>query len=701
METLLTLAVIASLGIIVLYLLAIHQIIRKRTSKTTVAMLVMRLVIFIIALLLVGAIYFRLILKDAELDDPLKKPVRIALLQDQSMSMDFQANRNVKRGQLAEQVVRQLKETLQEQNQQGRDLECETLLFAANVVPPERESLLEPRATQLNSALTYALSQVPFDRLVVVSDGAATDGSVPPFILDWLGNRRTERFAICAADPAVRLPDFAFEEVEYAKVNPARLVATVRLPEGVGSDGIKLWLYVDGQQVESASLPENSNTLRFDLPELEVGWHAFKISIVAQGQELTTLNNHAAGAFRVTPADKILILYGGPGIENVHLVRTLRPDYESRMTVQSIYHPDISKLVMQDYALVVVSDLAWNKLPPEIRQAIRDQQVACLLLAGDHTADWAASGIPGYPITQTLGAVDLLKRFGTSGTPVLKSTQGPADLSTSALSALNVNALQFTNIPPSAHIICEAAFGRQSQPLLITDNPVSPGITVLLTNMTWKWAVSSDAESRQQYTLFWNAIMAWLMNDDAQKAPLRLEFTPHEQDPGLTLVTISTRTLAQRPDLSSISLTIQEEQQELQVKSDRLRLVPDGFEYAYRHPENLPAVIWFQAVGSLQNAPVRSERRPLILGNNLPEWQATAVNEEPLRLLVKDPDLQFAYAGEAANIIQQIVAPPPPGEPPPPEPERDHRLETILASLLALLFATEWFLERWLKGRQK
>ena len=197
METLLTLAVIASLGIIVLYLLAIHQIIRKRTSKTTVAMLVMRLVIFIIALLLVGAIYFRLILKDAELDDPLKKPVRIALLQDQSMSMDFQANRNVKRGQLAEQVVRQLKETLQEQNQQGRDLECETLLFAANVVPPERESLLEPRATQLNSALTYALSQVPFDRLVVVSDGAATDGSVPPFILDWLGNR----LCMCEARP--------------------------------------------------------------------------------------------------------------------------------------------------------------------------------------------------------------------------------------------------------------------------------------------------------------------------------------------------------------------------------------------------------------------------------------------------------------------------------------------------------------------
>lgn len=629
-----------------------------------------------------------------EADDQDASPLRLAILEDVSASMDFRLVDGRPRGAVAEEAIDAVRRTAE---QLEPPAQVEHLIFADQLMPASDREQVRRGATQLNEGLATALGRLSADRLLIVSDGASTDGPVPAYLADWLRNRRVELFALIAADPNGQMLDWRLDRVQAAKVNPAQLVLDIALA-GTTDQAAQLEVTINGEPIASRRLPpgEAPRQLTVPVPELEPGWHVYEATISAGDGEVTTANNRQIGVFRQTLPNRILLLYGAFRRENLHLADRLQTQFGERLSVMQVRDPALTDLPVDQYDLLIVSDLSWARTPAVLRQGITEGQLTCMLLTGDETDDWTTRALDGFPVSQYRRVLNFSEQVRQEGTVKVHRGNRQPNFFGLTLDRLQLNLVREARLPSQARTLFVAEAGNREVPLLVTDSVAAPRYLVMLADTTWKWALSPAGEVRQQERIFWSRSFSWLLGEADQGAPLRLTFEEDAEVAGRTDVQILPRDPSAMAFLSGIVLEITDSEGTREVTPQSIQ---NGFRYRYDHPRELPQVVWFHASGSYREERWESDRRPLALSTGGREWLQPLPQPQLLRAAVGQ-DGQAAYCDQVEDLLPRLFADPAAGTPPKLVRQRNQSRELLLGIVLALLLAVEWWFERWLKAHR-
>ncbi|OGV70164.1 MAG: hypothetical protein A3K19_27175 [Lentisphaerae bacterium RIFOXYB12_FULL_65_16] len=621
----------------------------------------------------------------------------VAVLQDSSLSMSFLATNGRSRAQMAADVWAQVQAAAQAREALAPQLT--RTLFAENLVPDSDLQRLRPGATLLANAFAQTLMRSRADAILVLSDGAGTDGPVPGYVLKWAANRRVPVYAVCCDLPGAPRFDLAVRQVTCERSNPYKLTALVTRTGAGAPRRMTVTLTVDNVRTgETQADAGSEQSVSFPLSGFKDGWHEFAVEIQPVDGELTPLNNLRRGVFLNT-ADRLLFLHDVPRAENICLVRFLRREFGNRLTCVQVRDETVSGLSPAGFRLLVAGDVAPNSVPRAVMTAVQRRQLPCLVLPGANFQQWDATLFGHLPIRKHTGPA---KFVGTDAAPA------PAALTLRAEAAmfkdldqaqLPLHLLYRVEPSPDSQTVVSVVSPHERLPLLLADSLQRPSCLVLTTDTTWKWARHPAPALRGRYEQFWRTVFAWVGGGAAAQADLTVQFQADPRAPDVTTVHIQppagvgaesladvTLTLTDGPDLTTVSPTP----------------VTDGFEYRFNAPAARPRVVWFQAAARQDGVAVQSERQPLLFELDSPELARTESDAAFLRTLTGGEDSHFAPDPDAGPVVARMFDALSASDV--PENRRQQRepwVEILLTALILVTVAGEWFIEQGLATRTR
>ncbi len=582
------------------------------------------------------------------------------------------------------------------------------MLFAANLVDEGASAELKPEATYLAPALSACLGREKVRALVVVSDGASTDGPVPGHVTDWARNRGVPVHAICAADPAGRIVDVAVRRTDCPLTNPLRIDVRVTC-EGPTAGGATLEFAVDGEVRGTRAVPlQETVDCQLEVPDSAKGWHSYAVKVKVNRPEITTLNNVAYGVFRVSPPSTILYLMGPPRPDNPQAIRILRGLWPERFRVTDVRDPtglvrdsagtDVGRLRdinVRNVRLAILADVAPRDVPPRLLAAMDAGEVVSMVLAGNELRLWAERRSGHLPLA-SVGPIGEVKGDESgSGEVFAEEAAGRCGLGEMNLDGVRLGHVQQAQPRASSEVLLRVRDDSRVRPLLVLDRAPAPRGIVLLTDVAWKWALHPEPAVRAAYGEMWTGLTKWILLEDEKEAPLDISFAQDPKDVDATLVRISPtggRTLG---SLRDVRLVVElEGETHGEKESVRPRRGDGAYVYSYACPER-PRVAWFQAFAFCEGSEVRSERRPLALPVFEMEFLDTSPHHERIEVVASGKE-RFAFWRDRGPVLERAleVRPERPVEYFRSPEARSARRELTLAIVCFLLVACEWFIER-------
>lgn len=627
--------------------------------------------------------------REDEEDDPGEER-RVVLLQDRSASMGFSAAPGQTRHQLADDVWGQLQALAKKEDDPP---EVRRYFYGRNLTTEEGVGRLLPDATQTGMAVSQVLARQRVDALLLVSDGAATDGEPPGYLLDWAGNRNIGLYAVCSAPPSSEQFDLMVTETRCKRNNPERLEATVASIGG--DDAMRVQIEIDGKLVRELKVASREQyKLQEPVPaSLAVGWHEYAVKVRPAPGEITELNNVQRGIFQVLPADRLLFLHDEPRLENLHLVRLLRTRFPERLAIASVHDREATTLDRQGYRLVILGDVHPAQLPGPVLEAIRSRQLLCLVLAGSQLKNWRQELVPSSPISSVRGRRNLLREKADEAT-VRVTDQERADFKYLELDGLTLNLFHEVVRSRGSWELLTIQTGKGAYPLLMADKGSQPSYVVFLAETTWKWALHPDPRTRGQYRALWGATFNWLLGEAGTPYDLALGFGPDPESQRHTLVELT----ATLPDaLAELKRPTIEVLAPWRAKLPKPRLEGEALVQRFEDPADRPLVVWFQASGEHRGRQLESQRTPLLLEMNAREQLDTRTHPELLRRLVRERDANFAFHADSKRVVATLLKSLERAAEKNEVRLRNTPLELLLTGFVALLLGLEWFVERRLK----
>ena len=611
---------------------------------------------------------------------------RILVLQDKSRSMEFRTEGRT-RDREADAVWERL---LREAKAAGlADREVQRLFFAAFPTPEEDLGRLDREATRLATVTTEVLARRTMDAVLVLSDGASTDGPVPRYVLDWAANRGVGVFAVCTGGADSTGCDIAVTSVECAEINPEQIRAVVVCSGPVPED-LRLTFELDGVAVaERTPAPALSRPVAFRVAGVGSGWHEFAVRASTSAREFTLRNNVRRGVFRIA-SQRILFLHDTPRIENLQLGRLLRREYRERLTVTAVTDPALVPLALESYRLVIIGDVAPSAVPSVVLTAAAAGQLRVLVLAGEHFKAWQATAVPGFPVRGHLGPRDLGSTSGTRAS-VVHAPAHAEDYPSADVARLAVSLLYGVRLGPECRTPLLVQLGNSTQPLLIANPDDAADYVVVTVDTTWKWALHPEPAVRLQYGEFWRSALQWCLGDHPDSVPLSVAFDAGADSAGFTDVRVRCRRPADLPRLGAVSLEIDDTDG---VERVRPEPASAGYSHRYSHAAAQPYVAWFKATAALGEARIASERTPLLVDRNRLEWAYPMPRPDLMAAMTREQSERFGDAAAADAVIRELLAFCDPGVEPPAQRQRHESTEASLAVLILLVLGAEWWLER-------
>lgn len=645
----------------------------------------------LLRLLRVGAWVFLASLFWKVFVDPLERIVQqrngdrsgvIVLLEDRSSSMELHADTWRSRRDLAGNVARELADQVAER---CPGTPVRHFLFGRNVVPEERASDVDRSGTRLVNALNRVLSREEVGSLLIVSDGAASDGIPPSSLLAWARNRGVPVRAVVAADPEHVFEDRAIVGVECDRENPTSISVRAR-KIGSSPEPMTLTLGVDGEEVARVVRRAGTDvSTTFRLPPVDEGWHRYTVATPAVQGEATTANNRVHGVYRTAPGRRILFVHDEPRIENVDLVGLLRRRFEALLEVQPLSRWTRAQLAPARFGLVILADIDRSKVPATIRKHWLGGEVPLLVLGGKHLASWRTQ--VRFPLDGTFEPVSF-RESRVSRRRLEPAATAPADLSELADGLRLGHTFAASERKGAAALITIADSVRH--PLLTTDDPREPRVTVLLSDTTWKWARHADRSVRRGYEDLWFSLVRWLSNVRLRTHPLRMEIlSGAESGAELSGVVRPTSSLKATGSLRDITVKVEgsgETKTLLTTRSD------DTASFSHRL-EDFDGVLWVQASGRVGDTMVESEKLPLVRNPDFEELREIRPDDASLSRAATVDD-GIAWYPERSRVLAEMTTPPESTTAPLRVHERDSLWELVLSGCLALFLGLEWWWER-------
>ena len=686
-------SVVAAAFLLAALLSALHygRSLRSQRSLLVAVVLAARLAALALAAALLFLIFFPADAPSDESSD--KERQRVVVLHDRSASM---ASRDGDRSRaaLADEVWGDLTAAA---GRSGRDVDVLRLLFGANVVGEDRADRLDSAATCMGKALPAALARVGTGAVLVLSDGAFTDGPVSPHLLQAALNRGTRVFAVCPVSSEEDTADAAVVQVLSAPVNPPRVSAVLSLV-GAGEHDATATLSVDGEDLRGAPVRLRSSgpeTLSLALPELDVGWHEFAVTVSALPRERALGNNLRRGVFEVVSRDHVLFVHGRPGREPSQLYRLLASRFGERLRLLSVFDPGGGGVSERDCVLVILADVSPEQLPEEVLRIVRDGRKPCLFVAGTSLGDWQ-SELPSFLSRTSSPDPEDTEPLSQPFLVAAASDSGPTGFSTIADSALPVWLRTEFGPGDQGVSVLVARAADASFPVLVADSAETPLRVASLCPTTWKWALGPERPIQEGYSVFWGTVLDWLTQSVSGEWRLELSFVEMTDNGGGASVRVRPRAGAVDVELSEpVSLSIE---QGGEARSVRMAAAPEDGAYAFRFVGGEPGeVVWFQARAQTRDGWVRSQRRPLLLEMAAAERAEGRPRLDLLAALVAEPEEDMCRFPERHGLIERLLAEQT-ESPATGRPERRKLPESFIAVAIALLLGFEWFVERRARG---
>ena len=632
--------------------------------------------------------------KPMDSDTPTRKR-RVVMLEDRSMSMTFRTPEGRTRMRLAADVWGQLQQRARGA-EQGPVL-CSRLLFADNLVTDADSERLRPHATRLVDAFAQALSGTAMDGLLVVSDGASTDGAVPRHMLNWARNRRVPVAAICCDIPQQSALDLAVLDVQCDTANPARVNATIARTGPQQTDA-RVTLEIDGRQTDTREMRlKDMQQVSFPVSDVPGGWHEYAVRVEPVPGETTELNNVRKGLFR-TSSRRLLLLYDVPRAEDMHLARLLRKEFGDRILIASTRDKTTADLDAAGFFLVIVGDVAPARLPPGIRQALHRGLLTSILLPGRSFEKWTLADDPRLPILRHSGAIAPGGTASAEAEIRIEPAPGLRVFDQVQLNRLPLNLVHLVEPTMSGKTAVAAQLAELTFPLVLVDDFLSPSCLVSTMDTTWKWALHPEAETRKAYRDFWEAILGWVGADRTQTAPLRLVFPEQEHGSDSATVVVEPAQEGRLDELTDVLLNMAAGDRRTSVQ---LRRTGGTLQGRFPRPPERPVVVWFQATARCRSEMLASERMPLLIDIEPMELADTNSAPSTLQALVPDHPGRFAWYPDADRALVSLLEQLRPTRPEQHVRHRQAAVEIPLATIMFLMLAAAWGIERRLNARSE
>ena len=638
-------------------------------------------------------------------------PPELVVLQDDSASMTMHAGGRQSRKELAEDVFLDA-----ESEARRRGWSVRRFFFGGNVVPEEDAVDLDRTASEMSQAFQRVLSRQSCRSLLVLSDGAVTDTPPPPYLRDWVRNRRVRLGGVCTTatsdvvDRAVRA-----RVADGAGGAPTAIHATVT-SHGRIQAPMTIECWIDGRRVETMERPAApEQTVVFELPYLKTGWHVYQVRVLAVAGELTERNNRVGGTFRRPPRFAIGLVFGTPRVEYRHLARVLRAQYSDRFSSIAVTRLTESDRRLEGYSVLLVGDGTFAGLSVAQRRAVLARATPTLFLASQELQSWSTLA-PYFPV---LSYVDgppsgsAMPRDGAVVVPELtRSNEFIGGLE--ALAGKTLTVVPVTTARPGPRVL-ELSGQTGRRPLLVCDALTRPRRVAFLCDSTWRWARSSDPDLRRGHDLLWTTLVEWLRGVPHNGSSLRLQL--EELDSQHLRGTVSSTD----PELRNVGVDVR-----INVGNDGHR-APLPLEEAttwqgerrwrfkYRpRADDQPADggHWFQARGQNRHGEVKSDAVPHVFQPDLREFErplprlsslaaclgggtvsepsgATASSTRVANYAGRREVLDSLFPDEAASMREVTTL------------RRDTVWELVLAVWVSCLWGGEWWLERRLRRRRK
>ena len=337
--------------------------------------------------------------------DPDESEVKTGLLPvwallDESESMDLKEGAST-RAKLAEEALAALR-TQAKKARPAR--EVKVLRFARDARDPDVGAVAAASGsrteTRIGPVLARLLAEPHVGGVLVVSDGAFTDGPAHAAALQRLRNRGIPVMAELPLDQEAKRYDAAVRGLVVSPVNPRQALVTVSVV-GVDDQKLPLKLTLDGKPLAERTLQiRGEEKAVFPLTDLAEGWHALEATLPAAPNDICPANNVRRAIFEVVRGDKVLFVHGRPNREDAEFARLLRGRYGERVQAWSVFEPPADPLAPEEFALVVLGGAAPDRVSPEVALLLRAASVRLLALGGWNLDRWRGLGqtaIPDYP----------------------------------------------------------------------------------------------------------------------------------------------------------------------------------------------------------------------------------------------------------------------------------------------------------------
>ncbi len=662
---------------------------RGRHPRLAAAAVALRLAAFGVLCALVWTVFWRRPgAAAAPPGGPEREEAVVLVLQDASDSMRLQAAPDATRADLAEATWERVREAVRRAPLPAR---CERVFFARGVAGNDPRLLPGTDETRLRSAVNDVAFRERFDALVVVSDGASTDGMVPTYVQRLLSRRGVEPYAVVPVDPAAAVLDLAVARVDCPADYPGVIAAEL----GVTGDApreLEVVLEIDGAEVERRRVPSSAaGALRFQVPGIEPAWHVFAVRAVPAPGEVSVQNNAAFGVFQNFRRRGILVLTGRPRLEDAALVRALRATYGDDVTVvrggAGEPEPDIDR-----YRLLVLGEAGPATAPAGITRALRDGSVSLLATASAALPGWIALGLPAMPLDAASGPVAVAPGE-TPPAPLAPGPGGPlAGIDADGLARLACSWVEEAVPAAGSRVLVNVAAGGRTRPFAVLAATGRAAGLALLSDTTWKWAQSPDAGVRRAHADLVGALARAVIDASPPDDPFDLRFA-RDASGDRVLVRVEARPSAEGepPEATAVEVVSGE------GAPGRFPLSAEGAGWTGSFPSPGDGrFAWVTAVGRGGGAEVRSRRRPLLPQACPAERLDIRPNLETLLGLVGFDANRLAYAGESGALLRRMAVRLSPHDRPRRRapPRRRFLPEAALALALLLLLGAEWYLER-------
>lgn len=692
--------------IVAIVLLAVSALILRRVTSSAgpryyAVMLLLRAVALLVLAVLIWNIFWgpeELVVKASRQN----VASEVIVLQDRSLSMELLGGPARKREELAEAIWSDVERRAEELKGKGR-FRLKRYLFAEKLVDAGSGGSLSRTRSALSKAFTALLSREAVSALLLVSDGATTDGLAPPYFVDWARNRNVRIHAVCSAIPDWELVDRAIQAVVCEKKNPSTVTAKVS-SVGKETSPLTITLLIDGSRSAQVHRdPVESDEIVFRLPPLQRGWHEYCVEIEPVDGEATELNNRFYGVFRLDREDRILFLHDTPRVEHVHLANFMRSKLEKGCVTLPASKLPSEEMENQTYGyapLVILAGVGPDKIPETLRTAWLSGKTRLLCL-GDAVGSWSRE-IPAYPIAD----VQSMKFLGGAGRPggsVEVSAEAAAEKAFRETKLeLQLDLVYEASLRHGARSIFAARADGELLPLLVTDSVLAPKFVVLLTDTTWKWARHREGSVRRDYESFWSACLEWLGDRGPQESPILLELETADEIEEEIRGWVRASPDHEGTPLLDCRVVVHAGGQKVEVStewSERHR-----FRYRWQRPDpTTPAsgIVWLQAFASLNGKDVASERVAVAFNRDLEELSRVEPEPGVLEQYTTGEGESFAWFPGRSAVIDALLR----TEAAPIRTTLARRRapfwEFSLALLVFLCLGVEWWFERRLRRKRK